>query len=179
MLLFAFTVPLAYAHPLIIDSNPKASTNVGAGITQITIHYSEPVDLRFSDIKVIDSSGKQIDNKDTNYLQGDEKALVVTTAPLQNGIYTVTTKVLSKIDGHLPEYAFVFGVGNVELPAQPKQTLQQEIYFPEAAARFPGLVGQVIVLGAAVAILLVWRGARNRKWFKENAEFQKFFHSKF
>ena len=179
VLLFVFTVPLANAHPLIIESNPRASTNVGAGITQITIHYSEQVDLSFSDIKVIDSSGKQIDNKDTNYLQGDEKVLIVTTPPLGNGIYTVTTKVLSKIDGHLPEYAFVFGVGNVELPPQPKQTLQQEIYFPEAAARFPGLVGQVIVLGAVVSILLVWRGARNRKWFKENAEFQKFFHSKF
>lgn len=173
------SIPSAYAHPLIEDSSPKASTNVGAGVTQITIHYSEPVDLRFSDIKVLDSSGKQVDNKDTNYLQGDEKTLIVTTPPLQNGIYTVTTKALSKIDGHLPEYAFVFGIGNVELPEPPKATIDQQVYFPEAAARFPGIVGQVIVLGAAISTLLVWRGAKNRSWLKENSDFQKFFHTKF
>ena len=178
MLFFAISIPLAYGHPLILDSSPKASTNVGAGVTQITIHYSEPVDLRFSDIKVLDSTGKQVDNKDTNYLQGDEKALIVTTSPLQNGIYTVTTKVLSKIDGHLPEYAFVFGIGNVELPEPPKVTVDQQVYFPEAAARFPGLVGQVIVLGTAISTLLVWRGPKNRSWIKENTDFQKFFHSK-
>ena len=86
VLFFVSIIPLAYAHPLIIDSSPKSFTNVGAGVTQITIHYSEPVDLKFSDIKVLDSTGKQVDHKDTNYLQGDEKALIVTTPPLQTGV---------------------------------------------------------------------------------------------
>lgn len=179
VLFFISVIPFAHAHPLIEDANPRASTNVGPGITQITIHYSEPVDLKFSDIKVLDSTGTQVDNKDTSYLQGDEKALIVTTPPLQNGIYTVTSAVLSKIDGHRPQYAFVFGVGDVELPPPPKTTIDQEIYFPEAAARFPGLVGQVIVLGSAVSVLLVWRGIKNKPWLKEDANFQKFFHSKF
>lgn len=179
VLFFVSLVPLAYAHPVIIDSNPKSFTNVGTGVTQIIIRYSEPVELEFSDIKVLDSTGKQIDRKDTNYLQGDEKTLIVTTPPLQTGIYTVTTKVLSKIDGHLPAYAFVFGIGNVELPEPPKTTIDQQVYFPEAAARFPGLVGQVIVLGSAISTLLIWRGFKNKTWIKENTDFQKIFHTKF
>lgn len=173
-------VPLAYAHPLIVDSNPTASTNVGTGLTQIRIEFSEAVDLDFSYIKVFDNNGNQIDNKDTQYLQADnESILVVTTPPLQDGVYTVSTNVLSKVDGHLVPYAFVFGVGNVELPPPPQVTIDQEIYFPEAAARFPGIVGQVIVLGTAVSVLVIWRGAKNKAWIKENSEFQKFFHTKF
>ncbi|AJZ75903.1 virginiamycin B lyase family protein [Candidatus Nitrosotenuis cloacae] len=180
LLIFVSAIPLAYAHPLIIDSSPGASTNVGAGITQVRIDFSESVDLDFSYIKIFDSNGNQIDNKNTQYLQADnESILVVTTPPLQDGVYTVSTKVLSKIDGHLVPYAFVFGVGDVELPPPPQVTIDQEIYFPEAAARFPGIVGQVIVLGAAISTLLIWRGAKNKTWIKENSEFQKFFHAKF
>lgn len=173
-------IPAAYAHPLIVDSNPKASTNVGAGLTQIRIDFSETVDLDFSYIKIFDNNGNQIDEKNTRYLQpDDESTLVVTTPPLQDGVYTVSTKVLSKIDGHLVPYAFVFGVGDVELPPPPQITIEQEIYFPEAAARFPGIVGQVIVLGAVISSLLIWRGAQNKTWIRENLEFQKFYHSKF
>lgn len=180
MLFFVSALPFAYAHPLIVDSNPKASTNVGAGLTQITIDFSETVDLDFSYIKIFDNNGNQIDDKNTRYLQpGNESILVVTTPPLQDGVYTVSTRVLSKIDGHLVPYAFVFGVGNVELPPPPQVTIEQEIYFPEAAARFPGIVGQVIVLGAVISSLLIWRGAQNKTWIKENAEFQRLFHSKF
>jgi copper transport protein len=172
-------VPLAYAHPLIETSSPKASTNVGAGLTQITIDFSEAVDVDFSYIRVFDNNGNQIDNKNTQYLNPeDESILVLTTPPLHDGVYTVTTQVLSKVDGHLVPYAFVFGVGNVELPPPPQITVEQQIYFPEAGARFPGLVGQVIVLGAAISSLLIWRGVK-KPWIKENADFEKFFHGKF
>ncbi|MGQ0605752.1 MAG: copper resistance CopC/CopD family protein [Candidatus Nitrosotenuis sp.] len=179
LLFFVSVIPFVYAHPLIVDSNPKASTNIGAGLTQVTIDFSEAVDLDFSYIKIFDNNGNQIDNKDTNYFQGSDSSLVVTTPSLQDGVYTVSTKVLSKIDGHLVPYAFVFGIGNVELPLPPEITVEQEIYFPEAGARFPGIVGQVIVLGAAISSLLIWRGGQSRSWIKENTDFQKFFHSKF
>jgi len=179
LLFFVISIPLAYAHPLIDDSNPKASTNVGAGITQITINFSEAVDVGFSYIRVFDNNGNQIDNKNTQYPNpDDESILIVTTPPLQDGVYTVTTQVLSKVDGHLVPYAFVFGVGDVELPPPPQITIEQQIYFPEAGARLPGLVGQVIVLGAAISSLLIWRGVK-KSWIRENVEFQKFFHGKF
>ena len=71
--------------------------------------YSEAVEIDFSVLKVFDSNGEQIDNRDTKYLAGEE-SLVVTTPPLEDGVYTVTSKVLSKIDGHLVDYAFVFAV---------------------------------------------------------------------
>ncbi|MFM7796609.1 MAG: copper resistance protein CopC, partial [Candidatus Nitrosotenuis sp.] len=64
-LIIAISFPFAYAHPLIDNSSPNASTNVGAGLTQITIDFSEAVDIGYSYIKVFDSNGNQIDKKNT------------------------------------------------------------------------------------------------------------------
>ncbi|MDP2667854.1 MAG: copper resistance protein CopC, partial [Nitrosopumilaceae archaeon] len=104
--------PLAEAHPFTTETNPIQSSNVSPGITQIIVHYSEVLEADFSELKVFDSNGNQIDNKDTTYFDSED-SLVVTTPPLEEGVYTVTSKVLSKVDGHLVDYAFVFGVGDV------------------------------------------------------------------
>lgn len=180
LLVFVSYIPLAYAHPLLVDSEPFQSTAVSAGLDRVIIHFSEAVEIDFSYIKVLDSNGNQIDNKDTQYLNGDETVLVVTTPPLGNGLYTVTTQVLSKVDGHLVPYAFVFGVGEVIVPEAPHPSASQAIYYPEAAARFPGLVGQTIVLGSAIAAIMLWAPLRRKEIIKEDlSELQKTFQSRF
>jgi len=73
---------------------------VPAGTTEIIVKYSEGVEIDFSALKVFDGNGNQIDNRDTKYYEGDY-SLTVSTPPLQDGSYTVTSKVLSKVDGHL------------------------------------------------------------------------------
>ncbi len=170
---------MAFAHPIILDSNPATSSTAQIGTTQIVIHYSEAVDIDFSAIKVIDNSGNQIDNKDTKYFE-DESSLIVTTPPLTDGIYTVASKVLSKVDGHLVPDVFLFGVGNVSVPPPEQKDVAESIYFPEAGARFPGLVGQVIVLGAAISSLVMWRAVSKKNLLRENTlDLQKFYHAKF
>ena len=47
-----------------------------------------------------------------DYYEG-ELSLIVTTSPLEDGVYTSSVKVLSKVDGHLVPSAFLFGVGDV------------------------------------------------------------------
>lgn len=170
---------LAFAHPSILDSSPAASSTAPAGTTQVVIHYSEAVDIDFSAIKVIDNNGNQIDNKDTKYFEA-ESSLVVTTPPLTDGIYTVTSKVLSKVDGHLVPDVLLFGVGDVSVPPPKQKDVTETIYFPEAGSRFPGLVGQVIVLGAAISSLVMWRAVGRKNILKDSAlDLQKFYHSKF
>ncbi|MBI5377966.1 MAG: CopD family protein [Thaumarchaeota archaeon] len=178
-LIIISSMPLAYAHPEIISSDPAQSSSVSSGIDQIVIHYSETVEIGFSAIKVFDSNGNQIDNKDTKYI-GNESTLVVTTPPLKDGVYTVTSKVLSKIDGHLVDGAFVFGVGNVSVPPPKPHDITDSIYFPEAGARFPGIVGQVMVLGSVISSIAIWSAMRKKKMIKENlSELQKFYQSRF
>jgi copper transport protein len=158
--------PSAFAHPFLEETNPSRSSTSPAGITEIITHYSEAVELDFSVVKVLDASGNQIDNKDVRYYE-NESSLIVSTPPLEDGVYTITTKVLSKIDGHLVDYAFVIGVGDVELeiPTEAERDITDIIFFPEAASRFPGLVGQTIVLGGVIASLLIW-GTQNKTLIK-------------
>ncbi len=174
-----FSMPLAYAHPAIINSNPSQSSSVSAGINQIIIQYSEAVEIEFSAIKVFDSNGNQIDNKDTKYI-GSESTLAVTIPPLKDGIYTVTSKVLSKVDGHLVDEAFVFGVGDVSVPPPKPRDITESTYFPEAGARLPGIVGQVVVLGSMISSIIIWSAMRKKSIIKENlSELQKFYQAKF
>ena len=89
---------------------------------------------------------------DTIYYDG-ENSLVITTPPLEEGVYTVTSKVLSKIDGHLVQAAIIFGVGGaqVDLSLLELQEESETTFLPEAAARFPGIVGQTVVLGSVIS----------------------------
>ena len=93
------------------------------------VFFSEPVDLRYSTIKVLDASGKQVDNKNAHSIGGDQATLSVTLpSGLKDGIYTVSTKVLSATDGHVVDSAFVFGIGQAAVPLQ--QSSGYSIWFP-------------------------------------------------
>src|SRR3990172_1864383 len=173
-------IPLAEGHPFTTETNPTQGSNVPAGITQISMNYSEVVEIDFSVLKVFDSNGDQIDNKDTSYFEG-ENSLVVTTRPLEDGVYTVTSKVLSKVDGHLTDYAFVFAVGEIKIdPALlEQQGTSETLFYPEAGARFPGLVGQTIVLGGVISSVLIWSTRRKDLIADKLVQLQEKFHSKF
>ncbi|MDH3677051.1 MAG: CopD family protein, partial [Nitrosopumilus sp.] len=179
-LVLSISFPYAAAHPFTGETSPSSAVNAHVGVNEIIVSYSEPIELDFSSLKVFDSNGDQIDNKDSTYFQG-ENSLIVTTPPLQEGVYTVTSKVLSKVDGHLVDDAFIFGVGDVKvdiLTDKPK-SIYEILFFPEAGARFPGIVGQTIVLGAVIASMLIW-GTQNKSLIrKEMEKMDSFHHGKF
>lgn len=167
-LILVIGVPSAYAHPFLLDSEPSQAVNASIGTTQIITKYSEAVEIDFSELKVFDSDGNQIDNGDTVYYEG-ESSLVITTPPLEDGIYTVTSKVLSKVDGHLVRAAIIFGVGEaqVDVSLLESQDESETTFLPEAAARFPGIVGQTVVLGSAISAIAIW-GTQRKHFGKEN-----------
>ena len=96
VLVFFLGFPLASAHPFLLDSEPGQGQNAPAGTIQIITNYSEAVEISFSELKVYDANGNQIDNRDTAY-NGGETSLAITTPPLEDGVYTITSKVLSKL----------------------------------------------------------------------------------
>ena len=179
-LILVIGIPSAYAHPFLLDSEPSQTANGPIGTTQIITKYSEAVEIDFSELKVFDSDGNQVDNKDTTYYDG-ENSLVITTPPLEDGVYTVTSKVLSKVDGHLVRAAIMFGVGEakVDVSLLESQEQSETTFLPEAAARFPGIVGQTVVLGSAIAAIAIW--STQQKYFgKDNLTLvNKTYRSKF
>ena len=177
MLLIGF--PLAYGHPFLLDSEPAQGQNAVAGTTQIVTHYSEAVEIDFSELKIYDSNGNQVDKRDTAYYNA-ESSLVITTQPLEDGVYTIASKVLSKVDGHLVHAAIIFGVGNVQIDKSLLESQEQSetTFIPESIARFPGLVGQTIVLGGVIASIAIWSTGQTR--FKEQiALIESSFKAKF
>ena len=174
------SIPLVDAHPYTEETIPSLASNAPAGTTKVIVFFSESIDITFSEIKVFDNNGNQIDNRDTIYYEG-ELSLIVTTPPLEDGVYTTTTKVLSNVDGHLVPGAFLFGVGDAiikdtDLPVGEQAEL---IFWHEAGARFPGIVGQTIVLGVVIASLMIW-GTQNKQSIKEELEkIENIHHGKF
>ncbi|MCE2509343.1 MAG: copper resistance protein CopC/CopD [Nitrosopumilaceae archaeon] len=162
LVLTAAAAPAAHAHPFTLETWPGGGVNGEVGTTQVWVRYSEEVELRFSSLKVYDGAGNQIDGRNTAYHIG-EASLAVSTPPLEEGVYTVASKVLSRVDGHLVPDTFVFAVGDIVLEQGPDDTSEELVYLPEAAARFPGLAGQTILLGSAIAALLVWNDRYRRR----------------
>ena len=176
----SISIPIVSAHPFTEETIPSLASNAPTGTSEVIVFFSEPVDINFSEVKVLDNNGNQIDNKDTNYYE-DELSLIVTTPPLEDGVYTATTKVLSKVDGHLVPSAFLFAVGNIVIdPALLElENTSELVFLPEAGARFPGIVGQTIVLGVVIASLIIW-GTQNKQSIREELEkIENIHHGKF
>ena len=169
-LILIIGIPSAYAHPFLVDSEPGQGQNAAVGTTQIIVFYSEAIEIDFSELKVFDSNGNKIDNMDTAYYEG-ESSLVITTPSLEDGVYTVTSKVLSKIDGHLVQAAIIFGVGEtqVDLSLLEAQEESEITFLPEAAARFPGIIGQTVVLGSVISGIVIW-GTQRKRFGKESRD---------
>ena len=180
LVLSSFSIPFAQAHPFTEQTVPSSTANAPEGTSKVIVYFSEPIELNFSTLRVIDSTGEQIDNRDTSYHEG-ESSLVITTPPLSNGVYTVTTKVLSKIDGHLIPDAFLFGVGDAVVVESSLKcpSCDELIFLPEAGSRFPGHVGQTIVLGAVIASLIVWRTQNKQLIIDEIKKVELRHHRKF
>lgn len=153
----------ASAHPFTDETVPARFSSAPVGTSEVIVRYSESVEIAHSSLEVFDSDGSRVDNGDTSYHGDGDAALVVTTAPLEEGTYTVASTVLSRVDGHLVPSAFVFGIGDavVEKPAD-ETGIESLIFFGQAGARFPGLAGQTVVLGAVLSSLFVWAGVARR-----------------
>src|SRR5438309_122514 len=160
-------IPNSYAHAFVTKSDPAPSHSLSTQPSKVDVYFSDPIDIRYSQLKVLNSSGGEIQEKDQHYINNDESTLSVSLPPgLKDGIYTVITKVLDQTDGHVTENAFVFAIGQA-IPqnfVNPTSNNYQEISIPEAIARFPALVGQVMVVGASFATLWLWRPISRIPW---------------
>jgi len=154
-------IPKSYAHAFVIYSNPAPSTSVNTPPSQIEIDFVDPIDIRYSVIKVLDSNGKSVQNNDWHFITPDhEKTVVTLPSGIPNGIYTVYTKVLDAADGHTTTNAFVFAVG-VPVPAsylnaKTNVSFTDIVSVQDTLARYPSLVGQIVVVGAAFSSLWLW-----------------------
>lgn len=109
----ALSLPLAAsAHALPQSSVPAEGSTVSQPPGSVSIVFGETPDPSLSSITVVDSSGSNVDAGPTAVVPGKPAELVVPLKPhLPDGVYTVTWKTVSAVDGHLATGSFAFGVG--------------------------------------------------------------------
>jgi copper transport protein len=170
MITFAsYHMPESFAHPVYVDSSPRAFQSVPSSPAEVNVFFSEPIELEYSSIRVLGPDGSAVDLNDPHNVEGDTASIGVTLPPdLPEGEYTVTTSVLSAVDGHVVGETFTFGVGTAvqqQTSAGGQQQQQRDILSPEESiSRFPGMAGQVIVVGAAFATLWLWKPLARVPW---------------
>src|SRR5579863_1491034 len=155
-------IPKSYEHAFVVDSSPAPASSVNTVPAQVEIEFVDPIDLRYSQIKVLDVNGKAIQNNDWHFTDNDHTKTAVSLPPdTPNGIYTVYTKVLDATDGHTTTNAFVFAIGQPIpqnlLNAKTNISFSDIVSIPDAIARYPSLVGQITVVGAVFSSFWIWR----------------------
>jgi copper transport protein len=174
--LFAYSLPNSFAHPAYVKSTPQAFQTVASSPPSVNVFFTEPIELKYSKISVIGPDGSSVDKKDPHNVDGDTASLGVSLAPgLPDGTYTVSTRVLSAVDGHTLDNAFTFGVGlGTQLTGQSAVQQTQDLFStPAIASRYPGMIGLVMIVGGSFATLWLWKPISRVPWLSDAIEQKK------
>lgn len=154
--LCAAAIP-ARAHAVLATSDPADGATLSSAPNQVVLEFSEPIDDAASSVKVLDTNGGSV---------GGEIATPssdVLTVPLESpgkGVYIVTWRVLSTVDGHVTAGTLAFGVGvspgDVERPSEVDEG-------PGAtplgvASRGAFYLGVILLLGVGLTCWFAFRG---------------------
>jgi copper transport protein len=158
------------AHPFYVDSTPKPFQNIPKSPKEVSVFFSEPIELPYSDISVLGPDGKIVNNKDSHNVNGQTSSIASSLQDnLPPGTYTVNTKVLSAVDGHVVDNSFTFGMGT-EITAsidggQPQKDI---LSLEESLSRFPGYIGQVLAFGVSIAMIWLWKPFNQVPWLSKS-----------
>ena len=167
----------AHAHPVVIDSNPKQFQTIESPPNRVTVYFSEPIVLQYSQISVVDSNGNEIKGGKPDHTNDDDTTISMPLeGDINEGSFTVTTRVLSAVDGHVVDNSVLFNVGKkgaasttpdfANIQTKGKKEIFDILSIENSAARIAGYIGQIILVGAPFVYLWVQRPFLNLEWLK-------------
>ena len=159
MLIFsAWGTSLVSAHALLVRSVPAANAVLEQPPVQVELYFSEPLEPTLSSISVVDSNIRIVDAGDVRVDTTDSTRMTVTLHALPDGVYTVSWKALSAIDGHQSGGTFPFAVGAASASAVQSipQNSSARLPFSALLSKFLFLVSLTILLGHRLFIWLIW-----------------------
>ncbi|MGZ5470705.1 MAG: copper resistance CopC family protein [Nitrososphaeraceae archaeon] len=167
----------AYAHPVVIDSNPKQFQSIESPPDRVTVYFSEPIVLQYSQIFVVDAEGKEIEGGGQAEHINDDPTTI--SMPLKDdmneGSFTVTTRVLSAVDGHVVDNSIVFSVRKdstssttdfINMETKDKKGIFDILSIENSLSRIAGYIGQIILVGAPFIYLWIKKPFLNIIWIK-------------
>jgi len=164
LLYSAWVVTPVFAHAVLLRSNPQANAVLAQPPVQIELFFSESAEETLSTIKVFNTVGVEVDVGDVRVDASDPTRMTVSLHTIGDGIYTVTWKVVSAIDGHQTTGSFPFAVGNTSpsfLPTS-QQTTSSNLPISALIAKWLLLACAALLTGQFVFMEFVWRPALKR-----------------
>ncbi len=146
------------AHANLASSDPSANSELETAPSRIIIWFTEPIEPSFSEIRVLDAAGQQVDLGDSVVDDLNPLVMSVGLGDVPDGTYTVAWKNVSTVDGHRVRGSFLFAVGQPlsGVPAQvEEQPLLQSPFSP--LLRWLVLLSALTMAGGLVFELLVSR----------------------
>jgi methionine-rich copper-binding protein CopC len=104
-----FTPAIAMAHAHLQKADPAVGSTVNAAPTEVSIHFTEGVEPKFSSIAVTNAAGATVDKHDVHTAPGDQQELIVGVQPLPPGVYNVEWHATA-VDTHKTEGKYSFTV---------------------------------------------------------------------
>lgn len=156
--------PRAGAHALLRQADPVNGATLSRPPQSVTLTFTEDPEPSLSSIRVLTASGLQVSRGPVQSVPGRPSTLRVALGPLATGVYTVTWRTVSRVDGHVTGGAVAFGVG-----VTPSTVSVPEVQGPPpsvlgGAARWSFYAGLSLLIGAGWAWTLAFPQAAAGSW---------------
>jgi copper transport protein len=163
LLLAAFVLPAtAWAHANLERADPAPGSQLDQAPRQLQLFFSEAVDGGFSRVQLLNTQREPVDRGDSHVAPNDPRALAVSLPDqLPNGVYTVSWRTLSAVDGHTVNGAYPLIVGPMPaegVGAATSAGSSQATFAPETAlSRWWFALAASAVFGTLLSWHLVFR----------------------
>jgi len=109
---------LASAHAYIVKSTPSENEIMNQSPGKVAIQFDEEIQAAFHSLKVVDQTGKRVDQNDAHINKKNQAMIEASLKPkLQDGTYTIQWNVISS-DGHPISGTIPFQIGDAAKSGQ-------------------------------------------------------------
>lgn len=151
---------LVSAHANLTRSEPLAGSANATAPTTIRLVFSETPELKYCEIKVYDVNGQSYEQGALQLIPGEPLGLAIGVRALPQGVYTVSWRSSSAVDGHTTAGSFAFSVGTEPPPLTAATTPSATEYvpptIPETLIKWLTILAVATVVGALGFRLFVW-----------------------
>lgn len=160
LLVVLFLAPAAaLAHANLVRSEPASSANLDQAPSQVQLWFSERPEPKLSQVQVFNQQQQRVDSEAAKVAPDDPQSLIQPLkSGLPQGLYTVSWRTTSAVDGHVTGGAFAFGVGVTPGPADVSVASLQQPSGPNLVSgviRWANYLAAVGLLGLVLFGLLV------------------------
>jgi copper transport protein len=147
------------AHALLRSSDPAAGATLGAAPTSVLLTFGETPDPKLTSVQVLDRDGANHAESPLEAVSDPADSIRVPLGGLPDGVYTVTWRTVSAVDGHVSVGTFAFGIGIAPPSGEPQQSGGDSASGSPAAigSRWLLYLGLIGLIGAAFVAVAVAR----------------------